>query len=312
MANSSQDKRMELTEHLGELRTHIIRSIWFLILGAIIAYQFFGPIYGMLYRPLNREMSRVNEIRMKEQVKHQSQDAPEHMRPLLLKIPHAVHNPPTQEEFNNLADAVEYVREHPVATPMMATIFKSFYEPFMVQLKISIVVGFIMVLPLVVWEFTKFILPALTAQERKPLRMLVPLSAILLALGVTVAYITMFYAMGWFLGFLDNFPQPAVLMQDPNDYVLFLLKMMAAFGVAFQLPVVLMGLAFAGIVTSKGLLKQWRWGVVLSVLGGVFTPANDPMSWALMVFPLLGLYFGSFFLVRHVERIKAKAKASPD
>lgn len=302
------DKRMELTEHLGELRGHLIKSIWYLILGAIIAYQFFGPIYGFMYRPLEKEMNRLNTLRMAAQVKHQADSAPDSVKKLILQIPHATHNPPTQEEFNKLADCVAFIREHPVATPLMSTIFRSFYEPFMVQLKISMVVGFIIVLPLVVWEFTKFILPALTPQERKPLRMLVPLSAFLLMCGVAIAYITMFFAMGWFLGYLDNFPQPAILMQDPNDYVLFLLKMMAAFGVAFQLPVVLMGLGFAGLVTSKGLIKQWRWGLVISVLGGVFTPANDPMSWALMVFPLLGLYFGSYFLVRYVERLKAKSK----
>jgi len=299
---------MELTEHLGELRTHIIKSIWYLILGAVIAYQFFGPLYGFLYRPLEKEMYRLNEVRIRKQVEQQALKAPEKLRHDILTIPHATHDPPTMEEFNRLADALAWIREHPAATPLMSTIFRSFYEPFMVQLKISMIVGLLLVLPLVMWEFTKFILPALTPQERKPLRMLVPLSALLLAFGVVIAYVTMFYAMGWFLSYLDNFPQPAILMQDPADYVLFLLKMMAAFGIAFQLPVVLMGLAYAGLVTSKGLIKQWRWGVVISVLGGVFTPANDPMSWALMVFPLLGLYFGSYFLVRYVEKIKAKAK----
>jgi sec-independent protein translocase protein TatC len=306
---SAHDKRMELTEHLAELRTHIIKSIWYIILGAIIAYQFFNPIYGFFYRPLKKELSRLNAIRIKAEVAAQAADAPEHLRPFILNIPHALHDPPTREEFNELADTVAYIRTHPVTTPLMSTIFRSFWEPFMVKLKISMVVGLIMVLPLVVWELTKFILPALTPGERKPLRLLVPLSAFLLLSGITVAYITMFFAMGWFLSYLDEFPQPAILMQDPNDYILFLLKMMAAFGIAFQLPVVLMGMAYAGLVTSAGLLKQWRWGIVIAFLGGVFTPANDPMSWALMVIPLLVLYFGSFFLVRYVENVRARARA---
>ena len=61
----------------------------------------------------------------------------------------------------------------------------------------------------------------------------------------------MFFAMRWFLSYLDDFPQPAVLMQDPNDYILFFVKMMAAFGLAFQLPVVLMGMAFVGLVSLE-------------------------------------------------------------
>src|SRR5262249_21129474 len=150
----------------------------------------------------------------------------------------------------------------------------------------------------------------LTPQERRPLRLLAPVSVLLLAFGVAVAYVTMFYAMRWFLSYLDDFPQPAVLMQDPNDYILFFVKMMAAFGVAFQLPVVLMGGAYVGLVTSKGLIKHWRWGVVVAALGGVFTPSNDLFSMALMSIPLLILYGGSIFLVMLIERIKAKDKKS--
>jgi sec-independent protein translocase protein TatC len=299
---------MELTEHLGELRGHIIKSIWYLILGAIIAYQFFGPIYGFLYRPLAKEMKQLNELRTKREIAQQIEEAPEALRPYLVSLPYAAHDPPSKADFDHVIDVIKWERLHPLQNPMMSQVFNTFYEPFMVQLKVSMLLGFIIVMPLVVWEFTKFILPALTPQERKPLGMLVPLSAFLLTCGVVIAYVTMFFAMHWFLGYLDNFPQPAILMQNPGDYVIFMLKMMAAFGVAFQLPVLLMGLAYMGLVTSKGLIKQWRWGLVISVLGGVFTPANDPMSWALMVFPLLGLYFGSFFLVRYVERIKAKSK----
>jgi sec-independent protein translocase protein TatC len=58
--NANDEKRMELTEHLAELRTRIIRSLWYLLVGAILAYQFFSPLYGFLYRPLEREMLRQN------------------------------------------------------------------------------------------------------------------------------------------------------------------------------------------------------------------------------------------------------------
>ena len=67
-----------------------------------------------------------------------------------------------------------------------------------------------------------------------------------------------------------------------------------------------MGGAFMGLVTSKGLIKNWRWGVMIAFLGGLFTPANDPMSWLLMCGPLLLLYFGSIILVKMVEKSRAK------
>jgi len=293
------EKRMELTGHLAELRSRIIRSILYLVLGAILAYQFFPALYGFLYRPLEREMQRQNT----EKVRLVDGET--------LVIPHATSNPPSKKDFDALADAVRWIQTHPVRTPVMSIVFRDFFEPFMVRLKISIIYGFILVLPLVVGEAAAFITPALTPQERRPLRLLLPVSVLLLIFGVTVAYCTMFFAMHWFLSYLDDFPQPAVLMQDPNTYILFFVKMMAAFGLAFQLPVVLMFGAFVGLITSKGLLKHWRWGVVIAALGGVFTPSNDLFSMALMSFPLLLLYGASIYLVKFVERMKARDREQP-
>lgn len=287
------EKRMELTEHLGELRTRLMRAILYLVVGAVVAYQLFSPLYALLYRPLASEMKRQNSLLVMPGVS---------MEPL----PHARAGYVDAAQYNGLIDVVNALRERPLAAPPMSIVFRGFQEPFLVRLKISIIYGFILVVPLVIFELAAFITPALTPQERRPMRLLMPVSVLLLISGVLVAYFTMFYAMHWFLSYLADFPQPAVLMQDPNDYIIFFVKMMAAFALAFQLPVVLMGLAFAGLVTSKGLIKHWRWGVIIAALGGLFTPSNDLFSMALMAIPLLLLYGASIFLVRIVERMRAK------
>ncbi len=305
----TDDKRMELTEHLGELRTHIIRSLWYLVIGAVLAYNFFAPLYGSMYRPLEREMHKRNTERIKKEGIQHDRLVSEDGQDILL-LPKAVHDPPSREEFNKLAEAVEWIHRHPSTAPYMSIVFHNFYEPFTVRLTIGVIFGLIITSPLVVREFALFLLPALTPSERKPLRMLVPLSVVLLLCGIAVAYATMFYAMGWFLSYLDDFPKGAVLMQDPNDYIMFFVKMMAVFGLSFQLPVVLMGGAFMGLVTSKGLIKNWRWGVLIALLGGLFTPANDPMSWVLMCGSMLLLYFGSIILVKMVEKSRAKQQSA--
>lgn len=292
------DKRMELTEHLGELRSRIMRSILYLIVGATLAYQFFSPLYSFLYRPLQHEMNQQNKTRALAASKEAG----------LLPLPHAVKYPVSLEEFNRLVDAYNVLIEKPPIAPYMSVTVTNFWEPFMVRLKVSIVAGFMFVLPLILFELFAFVTPALTPQERKPFRLLIPVSVVLMLFGVAVAYTTMFFAMHWFLSYLSDLPDGANLMQNPNDYVVFFVKMMAAFGIAFQLPVVLMGLGFAGLVTSKGLIKHWRWGVVLAALGGLLTPANDLPSMAMMSIPLLLLYGLSIFLVRIVERMKAKPK----
>ncbi len=302
---SNDDKRMELTEHLGELRTHIIRAMWFVVIGAIVGYYFFAPIYGSMYRPLRREMQKSFEEREKKEIKHPDRLISADGQSTFI-LPKALHDPPTREEFNRVSDAMVWMYRHPAAPTFTSIVFGNFYEPFTVRLTIGVIFGLIISSPFVVREFALFLLPALTPSERKPLRMLVPLSMFLLLCGIAVGYATMFYAMGWFLSYLDDFPQGAVVLQNANDYVMFFVKMMAAFGIAFQLPVVLMGGAFMGLVSSKGLIKNWRWGIMIALIGGILTPANDPMSWALMCGPLLVLYFGSIPLVKIVEKSRAR------
>jgi sec-independent protein translocase protein TatC len=287
---------MELREHLVELRQRLVRSIGFLFIGAIIAYNFFTPLYTMLHKPLQVEMERQNALRTK----------PTPQNGNVLVIP-----PPTgdsKKDYQALSDAIQWVHAHPNTAPMLANTFKGFQDPFMVRIRLSVIFGFILATPFIIRELALFILPALTPQERRPLRMLVPLSVTLLAMGVFTAYRTMFFAIPFFLSYLADYPPPNNLLQDPNDYVLFLVKAMAAFGLAFQLPVVLMALSFLGLVTSKGLIKQWRWGFVLGAAGGLFTPANDLVSMGMLSIPLVVLYFLSIFLVRMVERMKANPK----
>jgi|SRR5579871_1064532 len=295
------EKRMELTEHLAELRQRIITSIFYLVIGAILAYQFFTPLYGLLYRPLAKEMRLRNATQARSQA----------VQDITLLDPNTISNPPTRAQVQQLAREMQWLIEHPGSGRTVTIAFRNFHEPFLVRVKISIIYGFILVSPLVLWQLALFIAPALTPEERRPLRLLIPISVLLLAFGVLVAYFTMFYAMHWFLSYLEDFPQPSVLIQDPNDYILFFVKMIAAFGIAFQLPVVLMGGAFLGFITSKGLIRHWRWGIMIAALGALFTPSNDIFSMLLMAIPLLVLYAGSILLVRWVERMKARQRPRP-
>ncbi len=292
----------------GELRTRIIRSFWYLVVGALIAYQFFQPVYDFMYKPLDQEIHRLNIARGKKESLRLVKTEKPPFDPLHMPAP---HDPPTAQDLKDRDAMIAWIFTHPASTPMIGGAFKSFAGPFMVQLELSVIMGFILVTPLIIKEIALFILPALTPEERKPLGLLMPVSIFCLILGVVVAYLTLFYAMGWFLSYLDNFPQGSTLLQDPGEYVLFFIKMMAAFGFAFQLPVVLMAGAFVGMITSAGLIKHWRWGIVIAVLGGILTPSNDMISMALMSIPLLLLYFASIYLVKIVEHMKAKKHPKP-
>jgi len=245
-----EEKRLELTEHLAELRARIIRSIVYVAIGATICYFYFEPIYGFLFRPMSKALTGHVEWRI---------------------------------------------------------VFNHFTQPFFVVLQVSIVAGLIIMAPLVTAEAWGFIAPALTREEKKPLRWIAPFSVLLFCGGVVLAYWVARFAISWFVGYVSWFPH-GVLYQDPKSYVLFMLKMMAAFGVVFQLPVVLMFLAWVGILKSESMKKSWRTAVVgISVVGLFVTPSNDAFTMLMMIIPVIGLYIGSIWLVQIVEKKRAKS-----
>src|SRR5258708_18832688 len=108
-------------------------------------------------------------------------------------------------------------------------VFTHFPQAFMVVLQVSLVAGIIITAPLLTIEAWGFLGPALTRDEKKPLRFIAPLSIVLFVAGVTLAYWVSQYAIGWFVSFVDLFPH-GVLYQDPKAYVMFILKMMGVFG----------------------------------------------------------------------------------
>ena len=297
---SFDDKPMELLEHLGELRKRLMRSILLLLVGATVAYQFFPQLYSGMLRPLHKEMGK----------QHALQQQKVNLEAGLKELEHVKTEIVSATDYNLIVDAYNSLLKRPPSLPLMGITFRNFFDPFMVRLNVSVIGGFILVLPGVLWQLFAFILPALTPNERKPLRFLIPLSTLLTIAGLVVGYTTMFFAMHWFLAYLGDYPEGANLQQDPQGYVVFFAKMMAAFAIAFQLPVVIMLLAYMNLLTSEGLIKHWRWGVVLAVLGGVFTPSNDLISMALMSGPLLILYVLSIFLVKGVERARKKRETT--
>jgi len=127
-------------------------------------------------------------------------------------------------------------------------------------------------------------------------------------LGVATAYFILPSAFGYFASFIPkDSGVPNTVFQDPVMYWGFVMKMILAFGIVFQLPVVLMFLAWIGLVTSRMLKQNWRYAVVgCSIVGAVATPSNDAPSMLMMVVPLIILFFGSIWLVGIVERIRAR------
>ena len=178
-------------------------------------------------------------------------------------------------------------------------------EVFFTRMKMALVLGVMLASPVIVAQLWGFIRPALTPREQRVVRPILPGVCGLFLLGAGVAYLMMPNIMTFFLA--QTFPgvTPTVNFASSVDFPL---KILLAFGIAFQLPVVLLGLAWLGVLTPHTLLAQWRVAmVVMAALAGIITPTGDPLTWACMFLPLLLLYFGTVALATRIIRPAGRA-----
>jgi sec-independent protein translocase protein TatC len=206
----------------------------------------------------------------------------------------------------SLFDSIFALLWHPIA-PLLRQLegsrpaFTGPMDAFLLRLQVCFVSGLAIGFPLLIYEIWGFVAPALTPQERKPITFLAPFSVLLFLSGVGTAYACLPATYGWMLSYINDVPG-AVLYQNPQQYVLLTVKILLAFGVAFELPIILLFLARVGIISADLMTKYWRYAVVLiSASAAILTPSNDPLTMLMMAVPMAGLYGLSIGLVRAFE-----------
>ena len=194
--------------------------------------------------------------------------------------------------------------------PIGTVAIREIQSGFLIRMQVSLIAGLVVAFPLVVLELWGFIEPALTPAERKPVTYLAPFSVLLFLAGVGTGYSCLPAAYAWMAGYIRDIPG-AQLIQDAQSYVLLTVKIMLAFGVSFQLPLVLLFLARVGLITADLMTTYWRHATVgIAVIAAVLTPSNDPLTMLMMAVPMAALYLLSIGLVRAFEP-KADGSRNP-
>jgi sec-independent protein translocase protein TatC len=217
---------------------------------------------------------------------------------------------PIYDLFNNIA--TKGIADSGVDPKRYNEAFTHFTDMFLFQMKFSFVLGLVMALPIILTQIWGFIAPGLRESEKRPLKRLAPFSIGLFFMGVAFCWWCLPPAVSWFISYLDNFPG-AILNQQPGSMVLFMVKLLLAFGLGFQLPVIVYGLGAIGLLSAQTLAKYWRHGTVfVFVLSAVLTPSNDPLTMLMMAIPLSILFMISVWAVKIVQRKKVKVIDNPD
>ncbi len=247
-----------LVEHLAELRTRIIRSLAVFLVGMVICFAVWNPIFNFLTQPVCAALDTRN------------QDC----GLILIKL----------------------------------------QEGFFVAIRISLMGGFILAFPFIGHQLWRFVAPGLYRTEKSAFLPFLLASPIMFFIGAAFAfYIVIPLAFDFFLGFqqqADTLSAAGTFAVDAGitfqgsvaEYLSLTIKFILAFGLCFQLPVLLTLCGRAGLVSSKGLGQVRKYAVVgILTVAAVVTPP-DVITQAILFVVVYGLYEVSIFLVRRVEK----------
>lgn len=182
-------------------------------------------------------------------------------------------------------------------------------EGFLTMLKVAGLAGLLLSSPYVFWQAWQFVAPGLYPHEKKPILPLVLSSTLLFALGTAFGYFGIFkYAFPYFLDFAGEDVQ-AVLSIDA--YLGMATKLLLAFGISFQLPIVVYFLARIGLIDARDMIGGFRYSVVgIFVVAAILTPP-DVVSQLMMAAPLIVLYGVGIIIAFFVStKVREPAEAS--
>jgi sec-independent protein translocase protein TatC len=188
-----------------------------------------------------------------------------------------------------------------VAKPVGVTYFTSPTEAFSVRIKISLILGLMVSVPVILYQLWLFVVPGLTKKEVKYVIPVVFFSTLFFFGGAVFCYFLVLpLGIKFLLGYQTERLLPLIKI---GDYVTFIAWMVLAFGLVFQLPIVTFFLGKLGIVSAHSLRKGRKFAfLAILILAAVLTPSPDVFSQLMLAVPLYVLYEVSIIVVRVTNR----------
>lgn len=186
-------------------------------------------------------------------------------------------------------------------------------EPIGTFMRVSLMTAFAVTLPYLILEIWLFIAPGLSRDSRVFGLYAIPIAVIFFLGGMAFAY---FILLPQAIPFLVNFGGITSQIR-PSSYISFVTSIMFWIGISFQFPLIIYVLARVGLVKAKVLVEHWRLAIVIiAVLSAMITPTIDPVNMALVMGPMIVLYFLGIALAKIAERARARTiseqEPSPD
>ena len=190
---------------------------------------------------------------------------------------------------------------HYLTVPVGKLYYMQPAEAFFTYIKIAVVVGFLLALPVIFYHVWRFFLPALTREERLVLGIIVPVSVVLFFLGLAFSFFLVFPAAIMFFKGFGNEELEALF--SVNRYFEFVIMFVLPFGFVFELPLVITILGKLGFISSDFLRKYARIVIFLSfVIAAIISPTPDVFTQSMIALPMILLYGVGYLIVRFILR----------
>lgn len=240
------EEKMPFTDHLGELRTRLIRILIVVGVGFGVCWYFKDSLFQVITRPLYQVL-------------------PENSYMIYTSLPEAFFN----------------------------------------YMKISFFASLFLTSPYTLYQLWKFVSPGLYKSEKKYAIPFVVTSSLLFIGGVLFGYfLALPPAFGFFVEFSTDILKPMISLRE---YLSLAIKLLLAFGLSFELPVIIFFMAKIGVVNSKTLAKQRRYAIlVIFIAAAILTPSPDAFTQIIMAIPLMGLYEIGIFVAKFAEKKRPK------
>ncbi|MFP6748653.1 MAG: twin-arginine translocase subunit TatC [Alphaproteobacteria bacterium] len=200
--------------------------------------------------------------------------------------------------------------------PGRRLIYTGLHEAFFTYLKVAFFGSVCLTFPIVAGQLWAFVAPGLYKNERRAFLPFLMATPVLFLMGASLVYYLIFpLAWQFFMSFESaGGPGTLAIVMEPkvNEYLALVMKLIFAFGLSFQLPVVLMLMARAGLVSSKGLAEKRKYAVVITFAAAALLTPPDIISQIGLGIPILLLYEISILGTKLVEKKRAQREAAED
>jgi sec-independent protein translocase protein TatC len=297
------EDRLSVVDHLDELRSRLMICAIAVIIAFAACFVENQPLLHLLNKPLPSSVK--NEANHLAGITHDSVNAAHYLGKLADSLGALATAPGTSQQqqplFNSAANyARRASKSLPQTTPSDLPITIGVGEPFTTTLTVCFYFALLFSLPILLYQAYAFVIPALSPRER---RLAVPImigSPVLFVTGVVFTYLVILPAAIKFLQGYNSGDFQALVQAKP--LYSFEVLTMAAVGLAFQLPIGLLGLQRAGVINGSTLTRHWRYATVIIAIIAAAMPGADPVTTGLETLPLVILFLASIVMLKIADR----------